>query len=239
MVVHLARPHQGKSKHQGVGRQPYTGSTKFPRIAEKNIGPATTTTKTTSTSSHLVSCPIRLSCLRWISTNLFPLPPFLENNPPFFNNKPHSPRLTNTRPLCRGDLAKYIPRRWAPTSYKWSHNPYKWPYKGITGVATAISGVIILLITGRGPPCKICHELIFRKLTYPTFGKETSFSKSAGWYRGYVRSLKGHNFPNTIAQALGYSMGVNTSWNTFPTSLRSLKKKVRVKGKAWIYPLRK
>ena len=152
-------------------------------------------------SSHLVSCPIRLSCLRWISTNLFPLPPFLENNPPFFNNNPPLPRLTSTRPLCRGDLAKYIPRRWAPTSYKWSHNPYKWPCKGITGVATAMSGVIILLITGRGPTCKICYELIYRKLTNPTVGKGTSLSKSAGWYPGYVRSLKGHNFPNTIAQS--------------------------------------
>ena len=38
--------------------------------------------------------------------------------------------------------------RWAPTSYKWSYNPYKGPYK-------LVNGVITLLITGRGPPCKI------------------------------------------------------------------------------------
>ena len=30
-------------------------------------------------------------------------------------------------------------------------NPYKWPYKWVTGVITPISGVIALLITGRGP----------------------------------------------------------------------------------------
>ena len=37
-----------------------------------------------------------------------------------------------------------------PTSYKWNYNPYKWPYKWVTGVITPISGVITLLITGRG-----------------------------------------------------------------------------------------
>ena len=44
-----------------------------------------------------------------------------------------------------------IATRWAPTSYKWSYNPYKWPYKWVTGVITPISGVITILITGRGP----------------------------------------------------------------------------------------
>ena len=34
-------------------------------------------------------------------------------------------------------------------------NPYKWSYKWVTGVITRISGVITLLITGRGPPCTI------------------------------------------------------------------------------------
>ena len=38
-------------------------------------------------------------------------------------------------------------------SNKWSYNTYKWPYKWITGVITPISGVITLLITGRGPSC--------------------------------------------------------------------------------------
>ena len=71
----------------------------------------------------------------------------------------------------------YIPTRWAPTSYKLSYNPYKWPYKGVTGVITAISGVIILLITGRGPLCKICFQLIYRKLTCQTFGKGTSLTQ--------------------------------------------------------------
>ena len=40
---------------------------------------------------------------------------------------------------------------WAPTSYKWSYNPYKWPYNWVTGVITPISGLITILITGRGP----------------------------------------------------------------------------------------
>ena len=31
--------------------------------------------------------------------------------------------------------------------------PKKWPYKWVTGVITPISGVITLLITGRGPTC--------------------------------------------------------------------------------------
>ena len=42
------------------------------------------------------------------------------------------------------------PGRWAPTSYKWSYKPYKWPYNWVTGVITPISGVITILITGRG-----------------------------------------------------------------------------------------
>ncbi len=33
-------------------------------------------------------------------------------------------------------------------------NPCKWPYTWVTGVVTPISGAIILLITGRGPPCR-------------------------------------------------------------------------------------
>ena len=49
--------------------------------------------------------------------------------------------------------------RWAPTSYKWSYSPYKWPYKWVTGVITPISGVITLLITGRGPTHLVgCQE---------------------------------------------------------------------------------
>ena len=44
-----------------------------------------------------------------------------------------------------------LPARWAPTSYKWSYNPYKWPYIWVTGVITPISGLITILITGRGP----------------------------------------------------------------------------------------
>ena len=43
------------------------------------------------------------------------------------------------------------PTRWAPTSYKWSYNPYKWPYNWVTGAITPISGLITILITGRGP----------------------------------------------------------------------------------------
>ena len=43
------------------------------------------------------------------------------------------------------------PTRWAPTSYKWSYKPYKWPYNWVTGVITPISGLITILITGRGP----------------------------------------------------------------------------------------
>ena len=48
---------------------------------------------------------------------------------------------------------------WPPTTYKWSYNQYKWPYKWVTGVITPISGVITLLITGRGPPgrCTVCQ----------------------------------------------------------------------------------
>ena len=48
--------------------------------------------------------------------------------------------------------------RWAPTSYKWSCNPYKWPYKWVTGVITPISGVITILITGRGPTLYSCNS---------------------------------------------------------------------------------
>ena len=57
-----------------------------------------------------------------------------------------------------GNLAGAMPAmvfregtRWAPTSYKWSYKPYKWPYNWVTGVITPISGVITILITGRGP----------------------------------------------------------------------------------------
>ena len=32
-----------------------------------------------------------------------------------------------------------------------TYNPYKWPYKRVTGVTTPTSGVVTLLITGRGP----------------------------------------------------------------------------------------
>ena len=49
--------------------------------------------------------------------------------------------------------------RWAPTNYKWSYNPYKWPYKWITGVITPISGVITLLITGRGPTLYLSYQI--------------------------------------------------------------------------------
>ena len=35
---------------------------------------------------------------------------------------------------------------------------YKWHYKWVTGVITRISGVITLLITGRGPPCRKGEE---------------------------------------------------------------------------------
>ena len=45
--------------------------------------------------------------------------------------------------------------RWAPTSYKWSYKPYKWPYNWVTGVITPISGVITILITGRGPTLQV------------------------------------------------------------------------------------
>ena len=48
--------------------------------------------------------------------------------------------------------------RWAPTSYKWSYNPYKWPYNWVTGVITPISGLITILITGRGPTLYILQE---------------------------------------------------------------------------------
>ena len=48
-------------------------------------------------------------------------------------------------------LNVYSPTRWAPTSYKWSYKPYKWPYHWVTGVISPISGVITILITGRGP----------------------------------------------------------------------------------------
>ena len=50
--------------------------------------------------------------------------------------------------------------RWAPTSYKWSYNPYKWPYNWVTGVITPISGLITILITGRGPTLKTVIMLI-------------------------------------------------------------------------------
>ena len=45
----------------------------------------------------------------------------------------------------------WVTARWAPTSYKWSYNLYKWPYNWVTGVITPISGLITILITGRGP----------------------------------------------------------------------------------------
>ena len=135
---------------------------------------------------------------------LVPPAPLLQQQPPpplLQQQAPLPPLNKYPTPLSRrsGKLLYLEGGPQPATNEVMRHNPYKWPYKGIT--ATAISGVIILLITGRGPPCKICHELIFRKLTYPTFGEETSFSKSVGWYPGYVRSLKGHNFPNTIAQS--------------------------------------
>ena len=44
--------------------------------------------------------------------------------------------------------------RWAPTNYKRTYKPYKWPYKWVTAVITPINGVINLVITGRGPPCR-------------------------------------------------------------------------------------
>ena len=36
---------------------------------------------------------------------------------------------------------------------------YKWPYKWVTGIITPISGVIILLMNGRGPHCTISSGL--------------------------------------------------------------------------------
>ena len=36
---------------------------------------------------------------------------------------------------------------------------YKWPYKWATGIITPISGVIILLMNGRGPHCTISSGL--------------------------------------------------------------------------------
>ncbi len=41
--------------------------------------------------------------------------------------------------------------KWASTSYKWSEITPIWHYKWVTGVVTPVSGVITLLITGRGP----------------------------------------------------------------------------------------
>ena len=39
------------------------------------------------------------------------------------------------------------------------NNPYKWPYKWVCrGLFTHISGVITLVINGRGPPCKWCGK---------------------------------------------------------------------------------
>ena len=51
-----------------------------------------------------------------------------------------------------------IHTRWAPNSYKWSYNPYKWPCNWVTGVIT-------ILITGRGP---ILHDMrwVFWKLRW-------------------------------------------------------------------------
>ena len=58
-----------------------------------------------------------------------------------------------------------------PTSYKWSYNPCKWPYKWVTPAISPISGVVTVLITGRGPTCCIArsaisdHEIKPRNLT--------------------------------------------------------------------------
>ncbi len=62
------------------------------------------------------------------------------------------------------------PTRWAPTSYKWSYNPYKWPYNWVTGVITPISGLITILITGRGAHLPgVANESL--KLTSPNLNQ--------------------------------------------------------------------
>ena len=38
-------------------------------------------------------------------------------------------------------------------------DPYKWPYKWVTGVITQTSGMITLLITSWGPPCRFIEIL--------------------------------------------------------------------------------
>ena len=55
---------------------------------------------------------------------------------------------------------------------RWSYNPYKWPYNWVTGVITPISGVITLLITGRG-----AHLVGFGRIFYPP-----RFGKDYKWY---------------------------------------------------------
>ena len=45
--------------------------------------------------------------------------------------------------------------RWPPTSYKWSYKPYKWPYNWVTEVKTSTTGVLTLVIIGRGPSCMV------------------------------------------------------------------------------------
>ena len=70
--------------------------------------------------------------------------------------RPAHPRCDKhpTTPGSSGKENEGNPTRWAPTSYKWGYNPYKWPCKLVTGVITPTSGVINLLIAGRGPPCR-------------------------------------------------------------------------------------
>ena len=38
--------------------------------------------------------------------------------------------------------------------------PYKWDYKWVTGIITPINGIITLLITGRGPPCRCFFQIL-------------------------------------------------------------------------------
>ena len=68
-----------------------------------------------------------------------------------------------------------VDAKWAPTMVINGviiYNPYRWPCTWVTGGITSISGVLSLLITGRGP---FCLDLIvlFRPAEYHRNQKNT------------------------------------------------------------------
>ena len=56
-------------------------------------------------------------------------------------------------------------QNWYPLTFKhkWSANLYQWAYKWVTVVTTPMSGLKTLLITGRGPSCRLHLQKLFKR----------------------------------------------------------------------------